>query len=173
MTKWSIMTVSLNTWPASRAGVAWTLYLEGVSGKNLEDLGALLAPLGRAVYFGDTHFSSETQIAVKQLRAGNWTAAGDSLGGLTAREPQYWRPSAAAVLGMIANGTLKDTTATLLHPTRPPWRMSGSNLGSPWESSGSTGLLYRPFYGPWIRDTHGPRAGRVAQTPLKTAKRRA
>ena len=92
------------------------LFLEGISGTNLAAPAALLAPLGRAVYFGDANFSSETEVALKQLRAGSWTIAGYSLGGLCVTAPERWRPSALAVLGMIAGGAMHDAGVTMLPP---------------------------------------------------------
>jgi len=117
------------------------LFLEGVSGSNLASPGAFLAPLGRAVYFGDVNFSSDTEIAIKQLRSGNWTVAGYSLGSLCATAPEYWKPSAIAVLAMIADGMIHDTAVTMFTPAEASKaheliesRRSQGKLGIDWSA---------------------------------------
>ncbi len=119
------------------AGQGVDLFLEGTSGSNLASPGAFLAPLGRAIYFGDANFSSDTQIAIKQLRAGNWTVAGYSLGGLCATAPERWRPSAIAVLGMIVNGAIHDATVTMFPPAEAS---SAHDLLESRRSQGKLGL---------------------------------
>ncbi|MBX9649165.1 MAG: zinc-binding dehydrogenase [Xanthobacteraceae bacterium] len=131
----------LNSLNEITGGRGVDLFLEGISGSNLASPGAFLAPLGRAVYFGDANFSSDTEIAFKQLRSGNWTVAGYSLGGLCATAPEHWRPSAVAVLGMIANGAIHDAAVTMLHPAEASTahdllesRQSRGKLGFDWST---------------------------------------
>uniref|UniRef100_B0T6L7 Alcohol dehydrogenase zinc-binding domain protein n=1 Tax=Caulobacter sp. (strain K31) TaxID=366602 RepID=B0T6L7_CAUSK len=124
---------------ASTGGRGVDLFLEGVSGANLASPGALLAPLGRAIYFGDANFTNDTQVAISPLRSTSLTVAGYSLGGLCTTRPQRWRPSADAVLGMIARGEITETGVTLLHPSEAARahdllesRQSQGKLGLDW-----------------------------------------
>ncbi|MFA5122326.1 zinc-binding alcohol dehydrogenase family protein [Zavarzinia sp.] len=124
---------------AATGGRGVDLYLEGISGRNLAAFGSFLAPLGRAVYFGDTSFSSETEIAIQHLRAGSWTISGYSLGGLCETAPRYWRPSALAVLGMMADGAIHDAAVTMFAPAEAARahgllesRQSRGKLGLDW-----------------------------------------
>lgn len=94
------------------------LYLEGNSGAHLASLGQVLAPLGRAVYFGDAGFHSDTTVPIQRLRAGSWMVCGYSLGGLSVSAPGLWRPSALAVLGMIARGAIRDVAVSVFSPTQ-------------------------------------------------------
>lgn len=92
------------------------LFLEGISGANLAAFASFLAPLGRAVYFGDAKFNNETEIPVQKLRSGSWTIAGYSLGTLSMTAPDLWRPSALEVLRMISQGAIQRVAVTMLHP---------------------------------------------------------
>lgn len=115
------------------------LFLEGVSGANLAGLPEFLAPLGRAVFFGDAEFSTDTAIQIDTLREGSWTISGYSLGRLSAAAPHHWRPSAAAVMAMIAGGRIRLPEVNLLPPSEASrahqlieTRQSRGKLGLDW-----------------------------------------
>lgn len=118
------------------------LFLEGVSGANLATFSKFLAPLGRAVYFGDAQFQNDAEVPLRQLRAGSWTISGYSLGTLSVTAPEHWRPSAIEVLKMLARREIHDVAVTMLHPSEAAKahdlmesRQSRGKLGLDWEMS--------------------------------------
>lgn len=91
-------------------------FLEGISGNYLAKPAKCLSPLGRAVYYGDVEFTSDTFVGLSQLRSGSWTISGYSLGGLCAVAPQLWRPSAEAVLTPILEDSVSFGQLTRFAP---------------------------------------------------------
>lgn len=102
----------------NRRGV--DVVLEGVSGSHIERDLSVTAPLGRVVYFGDSNFMSDANTPVQQLRSGNTGLLGFSLGGLVQKDPQWWRPSANAVLSMVAAGSVKPAISEIIPLSKAP-----------------------------------------------------
>lgn len=83
--------------------------LESIGGDNLTRTLSVLAPGGRAVYFGDPYFDTPTTVDATTLRATNRSVQGFSLGRLVTVRPERWLPSARAVVDLAATGALTPT----------------------------------------------------------------
>jgi NADPH2:quinone reductase len=88
--------------------------LDPVGGDTRAQSLELLAPFGRLVAFGDAGGYADVTVGLRELWKLNRSAGGYNIGDVARRAPHLWRSHAQAVLGLVADGTIRlDITDTL------------------------------------------------------------